>query len=145
MTVPIEIVSYSSSTKRFCRRFACLATMRSVASAIVRQDRPNQDLRLDNRESIKGPFVLRPRSSHNWQVRACSHRISGPTKRHGVSHEDDVLERVNATASLRSRSSVYESIIFPHPTMPRLTTLNLREAGSASYTNYPSKLGTQYP
>jgi len=44
--------SSSSSIERICRRFACLATMRSVASAIVRQDHQNQDLRL-NREFIK--------------------------------------------------------------------------------------------
>ena len=47
--------SYSSSTERFCRRFVYLATIRNLASTIVRQDRQNLDLRLD-RESINGPW-----------------------------------------------------------------------------------------
>ena len=44
-----------SSSERFCRRFAYLATMKNVASAMVRQDSQAQNLYLD-RETIKGPF-----------------------------------------------------------------------------------------
>ena len=104
--------SYSSSTERFCRRFACLATMRSVASAIVRQDRQNQDLRLD-RESIKGPWSdLGPHTIGRFEPEGEPVLVEFLTyEKAWSSHEDERLERVNAIASLRSRS-VSESI-FP--------------------------------
>lgn len=104
--------SYSSSTERFCRRFACLTTMRNVASAIVRQDRQNQDLRLD-RESIKGPWSeLGPHTVGKFEFESEPVLIEFLTyEKAWSSHADELLERVNAIASLRSRS-VSESI-FP--------------------------------
>ena len=118
---------YSSSTERFCRRFACLATMRRVASAIVHQDRQNQDLRLD-RESIKGPWSnLGPHTTGKFEPEGEPVLIEFFTyEKAWSSHEDELLERVNDIASLRSRS-VSESIFpvlrcrgyYPEPTRSR--------------------------
>ena len=104
--------SYSSSTEHFCRRFACFTTMRNVASAIVRQDRQNQDLQLD-RGSIKGPWSdLGPHTIGNLEPEGEPVLVEFLTYKKGwTSHEDELLERVNAIASLRSRN-VSESI-FP--------------------------------
>ena len=104
--------SYSPSTEQFCRRFASLATMRSVASAIVRQDRQNQDLRLD-RESIKGPWSdLGPHTIGKFEPEGEPVLIEILTyEKAWSSHEDELLERVNAIASLRSRS--FSGSIFP--------------------------------
>lgn len=119
--------SYSSSTELFCRRFACLSTMRNVASALVRQDRQNKNLRL-NRESIKGPWSeLGPHTVGNLEPESEHVLIEFLTYENAwTSHEDELLERVNAIASLRS-SSVSESIFpilqcrgyYPEPTRNR--------------------------
>ncbi|KAL8856041.1 MAG: hypothetical protein Q9178_007350 [Gyalolechia marmorata] len=118
---------YSSSTELFCRRFASLVTMRNVASALVRQDRQNQNLRL-NRESIKGPWSeLGPHTVANLEPESEHVLIEFLTyEKAWTSHEDELLERVNAIASLRS-GSVSESIFpilqcrgyYPEPTRNR--------------------------
>ncbi len=117
--------SSSSSTERICRRFACLATMRSVASAIVRQDRQNQDLRLD-RESIKGPWSdLGPHQIGNLELEGKPVLIEFLTYEMAwSSREDELLERVNAIASLRSKSVSIFPILrccgyYPEPTRSR--------------------------
>ena len=135
--------SYSPSTEWFCRRFACLAAMRSVASAIVRQDRQNQDLQLD-RESIKGPWSdLGPHTIGKFEPEGEPVLIEFLTyEKAWSSYRDELLEHVNAIASLRSRS-VSESIFpilrcrgyYPEPTRSRFGIVY----------NYPSKPRTQYP
>lgn len=97
--------SSSSSIERICRRFACLATMRSVASAIVRQDHQNQDLRL-NREFIKRSwFDLDSHQIDNLELENKSVLIKFLTyEMTWSSREDELLKRVNAIAFLRSKS-----------------------------------------
>ncbi|KAL9103274.1 MAG: hypothetical protein Q9163_001676 [Psora crenata] len=119
--------SYSSSTERFCRSFACHATMRSVASAIVRQDHQNQDLRLDGKSIKELWFDLGPHAIGKFEPEDEPVLIEFLTyEKAWTSHEDELLERVNTIASLRSRS-VSESIFpilqcrgyYPEPTRSR--------------------------
>lgn len=104
--------SYSLSSEWFCRRFAYLATMRSVASSLVRQDCQKHDLRID-RESIKGPWSdLGPHAVGTFEHKC--ERVLIEYLNYGEawsSRGNELLERVNAIASLRSRD-VSESI-FP--------------------------------
>ncbi|ERF76663.1 hypothetical protein EPUS_04483 [Endocarpon pusillum Z07020] len=106
------VSSYSSSTEQFRQRFVYLATMKSVASAMLRQDHQTQGLKLD-REFIKGPwFDLGPHAVGNLELNRVYVLIEYLTYE-GTwnSREDELLERVNAIASLRNES-VSESI-FP--------------------------------
>lgn len=110
-----DVDSYLPSTERFCRRFAYLATMRDVASALLRQDHQMQDLCIA-RESIKGPRSdLGPHEVGIFEL--TSKRVLIEYLYYGSawsSRENELLERVKGIASLRSRS-VSESTesIFP--------------------------------
>ena len=119
--------SYSSSTEQFRRRFVCLATMRSVASALSRRDRQERDCRVD-RGSIKGPWAdLGPHTIGNMEPQDEPVLIEFLTYEEAwSSREDELLERVNDIASLRS-GAVSESIVpilrcrgyYPEPTRSR--------------------------
>ena len=104
--------SYSSSSEWFCRRFAYLRTMKSVASSLMRQDCQMHNLRVD-RESIIGPwFDLGPHAVGTFEPKC--ERVLIEYLNYGEawnSRETELLERVNAIASLRSKG-VIESI-FP--------------------------------
>ena len=104
--------SRSSPSELLCRRFVYLAMMRNVASALVRQDHQMQDNRLD-RASIKGPLSdLGPHAVGTLDPGG--ERILIEFLNYGktwASRENDLLERVNAVACLRSKG-VLESI-FP--------------------------------
>lgn len=107
--------SYLSSTERFCRRFAYLATMRDVASALVRQDRQMQDFRLD-RGSIKGTWseknLLHPHAIGTFEPK--NERVLIEFLYYGnvwSSRENELVDRVNAIASWRNRS--FSESIFP--------------------------------
>ena len=103
--------SYSLSTEQFCRRFACLATMRNIASAILRQDRQNQDLRMDKASIKERGSDLGSHAIGHLEPEDELILIEYLTyKEEWNSHEDELLERVNAIASLRSES-VSESVV----------------------------------
>lgn len=103
------------STELFRRRFAFLETMRDVASALLRQDRPMQDLRVA-REFIKGPWSnLGPHEVGIFEP--TSKRVLIEYLHYGeawASRTNELLERVKGIASLRSRIvSEFTESIFP--------------------------------
>ena len=93
----------SLSTDQFRRRFACLATMRSVASALIRHEPQIRGFCLD------GGLIKGPRSNLGIHEIAT---LESTSKRILIeymtyqnswrSREDELIERINSIASLRS-------------------------------------------
>ena len=100
------------SNQWFRKRFAYLATMKNVASALTRQDHQMHNNHLERR-SIKGPWS--ELGAHTVGIfEPTAERVFIEFLNYGeawTSREKELLERVNAIASLRSKG-VLESI-FP--------------------------------
>ena len=113
LTCSVERNNYLPSSELFRRRFACLATMRSVASSLMRQNPEEHNLQM-NKGSIRGPWSdLGPHEVGTLEPE-CD-RILIEYLNYGEawnSREHELLERVNAIASLRSKDVFIESI-FP--------------------------------
>ncbi|MCJ1436519.1 hypothetical protein MMC27_005898 [Xylographa pallens] len=91
-----------SSTERLYRRFVHLTTMRSIASAMTHQGRETQDLRLDT-DCIKGPrYDLGPHTVATFEPTGKLVLVEYIIYGEWSSRADELVERVNAIASLRS-------------------------------------------
>ena len=92
----------SLSTDQFRTRLSCQATMRSVASALVRCEPQIRELHLD-RGSIKGPRsnlgVHEIATLESTGKRVLIEYMTYQESWH--SHEDELVERINSIASLR--------------------------------------------
>jgi len=103
----------SSSKRRFdYRRVAYLATMKDIASAMLQQESSNQDLSVDR--STLGPPVTELHRHFVQTVGGTGQRVIIETigyEEAWVSRVDELLARVNAIASIRSRGIIND--IFP--------------------------------
>ena len=95
--------SHLSSTAMLYKRVAYLEKMRKVASAMIARDPQIQDLQLDT-GSIKGSrFDLGPYKIATFEPTGELILIEYLLYRDWGSHMEELLERVNAIAALRSR------------------------------------------